>query len=132
MRFLQLTSKTRLGVSDRRECEEAILKVTRQKGSILQIVDRLSLGVQYPLYSLDDVSAMGQEELEKFDIRLKWHLARTRSGWPLFRRKERMKSQALCYQEGDPVHIDERSTPPLSRKRGALLVFGVATCRTSG
>ena len=36
---------------------------------------------------------MGQEELEKFDICLKWNLARTRSGWSLFRRKERMKSQ---------------------------------------
>ena len=132
MRCFQSTSKTRLAVSDPRKCEEAILKVTRQKGSILQIVDRLSLGVQYPLYSLGDVSAMGQEELEKFDMCLKWHLAKTGAGWPLFRRKERMKSQALCYHEGDRVHIDGRSTPPLSRKRGALLVFGVATCRTSG
>jgi len=132
MRFFQSTSKTRLAVSDPRECEEAIVTVTRQKGTVLQVMDRLSLGVQHPLYSVDDVSAMGQEELEKFDIRLKWHLARTRSGWPLFRRKKWMKSQALCYHEGDPVHIDGRSTPPLSRKRGALLVFGVATCRTSG
>ena len=94
MRFFQLTSKTRLAVSDPRECEEAILKVTRQKGTVLQVVDRLSLGVQHPLYSLDDFIAMGQEELEKFDMCLKRHLARTRSGWPLFRRKERMKSQA--------------------------------------
>jgi len=93
MRFFQLTSKTRLAVSDPRECEEAILKVTRQKGTVLQVVDRLSLGVQHPLYSLGDVSAMGQEELEKFDICLKRHLARTRSGWSLFRREERMKSQ---------------------------------------
>ena len=132
MRCFQSTSKTRLAVSDPRKCEEAILNVTRQKGTVLQVVERLSLGVQHPLYSLDDVSAMGQEELEKFDMCLKWHLAKTGAGWPLFRRKERMKSQALCYHEGDRVHIDGRSTPPLSRKRGALLVFGVATCRTSG
>ena len=115
MRFFQLTSKTRLVVGDPRECEEAILKVTRQKGTVLQVLDRLSLGVQQPLYSLDDFIAMGQEQLEKFDMRLKRHLARTRCGWPLFRRKERMKSHYLCY------HIDGRSTPPLSRKRGALL-----------
>jgi len=132
MRCFQSTSKTRLAVSDPRKCEEAILNVTRQKGTVLQVVERLSLGVQHPLYSLDDVSPMGQEELEKFDMCLKWHLAKTGAGWPLFRRKERMKSQALCYHEGDRVHIDGRSTPPLSRKRGALLVFGVATCRTSG
>ena len=94
MRFFQLTSKTRLAVGDASEREEAILKVTRQKGTVLQVLDRLSLGVQQPLYSLDDFIAMGQEELEKFDMCLKRHLARTRSGRPLFRRKERMKSQA--------------------------------------
>ena len=94
MRFFQLPSQTRLAVGDSGECEETILKVTRQKGTVLQVVDRLSLGVQHPLYSLDDVCAMGQEELEKFDMCLKRHLANARSGWPLFRRKERMKSQA--------------------------------------
>jgi hypothetical protein len=46
------------------------------------------------LYSLDDVIATGQEELEKLDVCLKRHLDNTRSGWPPFRRKERMKSQA--------------------------------------
>ena len=93
MRFFQLTSKTRLAVGDTRECEEAILKVTRQKGTVLQVFDRLSLSVQHSLYSLDDFIATGQEELEKFDMCLKRHLAKTRSGWPLFRRKEGMKSQ---------------------------------------
>ena len=77
-------------MGDPRECEEALLEVTRQKGTVLQVFDRPSLGVQHPLYSLDDVIAMGQEELEKFDMRLKRHLARTRSGWPLFRSGERM------------------------------------------
>jgi hypothetical protein len=52
------------------------------------------LGVQQPLYSLDDVIAMGQEELEKLDVGLKRNQDNTRSGWPPFRRKERMKSQA--------------------------------------
>ena len=94
MRFFQLTSKTRLAVGDPSECEEAILEVTRQQGTVLQVFDRLSLGVQHILDALDDLIAMGQEELEKFDMCLKRHLAETRSGWPLFRRKERMKRQA--------------------------------------
>ena len=80
MRFFQLTSKTRLVAGDASEREEAIPKVTRQKGTVLQVLDRLSLGVQQPLDSLDDFIAMGQEELEKFDMCLKRHLARTRSG----------------------------------------------------
>ena len=71
MRFFQLTSKTRLAVGDPSECEEAILKVTRQKGTVLEVFDRLSLGVQHSLYSLDDVIAMGQEEVEEFDMCLK-------------------------------------------------------------
>ena len=71
MRFFQLTSKMRLAVGDARECEEAILKVTRQKRTVLEVFDWLSLGVQYSLYSLDDVIAMGQEEAEEFDMRLK-------------------------------------------------------------
>jgi hypothetical protein len=66
--------------------------VTRQKGIVLQVLDRPSLGVHYPLYSLDDVIAMGQEELEKFDMCLKRHLAWTRSYWPLVWRKERMNA----------------------------------------
>jgi hypothetical protein len=46
----------------------------------LQVFDRLSLGVQDPLYALDDVGAIRQEELEKFDMCLKRHLTRARSG----------------------------------------------------
>src|SRR5687767_7066598 len=95
MRFFQLASQTRLAVGDPSQCEKAILEVTRQKGTVSPIFDRLSLGVQHPLYSVDDVTAMGQEELEKFDVRLKRHLARTRSGWPVFRRKAWMKNGAV-------------------------------------
>jgi len=94
MRFVQLTSKTGLAVRDPGEREEAVLKVSRQEGTVSQVFDRLSLGVQQPLYLLDDVAAMREEELEKFDVCLKRHLARTRSGWPLVRRTERMKGQA--------------------------------------
>ena len=43
----------------------------RQKGAVSQVFDRLSLGVQYVLYSLDDVIAMGPEELQKFEMCLK-------------------------------------------------------------
>jgi hypothetical protein len=74
MRFFQLTPKTRLAVGDPWEREEAILETTRQEGTILKVFERPSLGVQYPLYSLDDFIALGQEELEKFDLCLKGHL----------------------------------------------------------
>jgi hypothetical protein len=73
------------------EREEAILKVTRQKVSVLQVLGRFSLGVQHPLYSLDDFTAMREEQLEKLDMRLKRHLAQTFCVWPLWRCKERMK-----------------------------------------
>jgi hypothetical protein len=80
MRLFQLTSKKRLAVCDAGECEEAILKVARQKGNVLQELDRLALGVQQPLYSLDDFIAMDQEELEKFDLRVKSHMDRISHG----------------------------------------------------
>ena len=98
-----------MAAGDTRECEEAILKVTRHKGAVLQVCDRLSLSVQDSLYSLDDVAAMGQEELEKFELCLKRHLARTRPGWPLFRRKEGMKGQAF-----------ERTRQSLTRRRDGV------------
>jgi hypothetical protein len=88
MRLFQLTSKTRFVAGDASEPEEAILKVTRQKGPVLQGLCRLALGVQQPLYSLDDFIAMGQEPLKKFDVRVKRHLAKTLRGWPLFRRRK--------------------------------------------
>src|SRR5215831_4893870 len=94
MRFLQLTSETRLTVRHAGECEEAILEVTGQKRAVLLVVNRFSLRVQQALYALDDLVATAHEELEKFDVRLERHLAETRSGRPLFRRGERMKSQA--------------------------------------
>jgi hypothetical protein len=75
MRFFQLASQTRLVVGDATESEEAVLEMTRQKARVLQVLDRLSLGVQQPLYSLDDFIAMGQEQLEKFDMRVKRHQA---------------------------------------------------------
>jgi hypothetical protein len=80
MRVFQLTPEARLVIGDPGECEEAILEVTRQQGTILQVIGRLSLRVQYRLYSLDDFIAMGQEGSEKFNVCLKRHLARTRSG----------------------------------------------------
>jgi hypothetical protein len=46
------------------------------------------------LYAFNEFPAMGQEELEKLDVCLKRHLAEQRSGWPLFWRKEWMKSRA--------------------------------------
>jgi hypothetical protein len=46
-------------------------------------LERLSLGVQQALYSLDDLIAVGQEELEKFDMLVKRHLVTTLCGRPL-------------------------------------------------
>jgi len=59
-----LAAKTRLAVRDVSECEEAIFEETRQKRSVLQVFSRLSLRVQHPLDSLDDVVAMSQEDLK--------------------------------------------------------------------
>jgi hypothetical protein len=77
MRFFQLTSKTRLVVVDPSERKEAIPKVTRQKRTVSQVLDRLSSGVEQPFYSRHDLIATGQEQLEKFDMSLKRHLPKT-------------------------------------------------------
>ena len=74
MRFFQLTSKARLVVGGAFECKEAILKVTGQKATVSQIPDRLSLDVQQPLYFLDDLVAIRQEQLEHFDMCVKRHI----------------------------------------------------------
>jgi len=66
----------------------------RQKGTVSQVFDGLSLGVQYSFDPIDDLTAMGEQELEKLDVCLKRHLGGPRSGWPLFGRKEGMKSQS--------------------------------------
>ncbi len=44
------------------------------------MLNRLSLGVQQFLYPFDDVSAMGQEQVEQFDVFRKGYLARAVSG----------------------------------------------------
>ena len=94
MRFFQLPPQARLAVGHHGESEKAILEVTGQEETVLQVLGRLALSVQQPLYLLDNVIAAGQEELEEFDVCLKRHLARTRSGWRLFRGRKRMKGQA--------------------------------------
>ena len=95
MRFFQLTFETRLSLGDPGEREEAVLEVARQKRTVLQIFGRLSLGVQYALYPLDDGVAMSEEESEEFDVCLERYLARARAGWAIFGRKKRMKGQVL-------------------------------------
>jgi hypothetical protein len=74
MGFFQLTFKARLVVGDVGKSEEAILNVTRQKTGVLQVLDRLSLGIQQPFYFLDNFITMGQEHLEKFDMCVERHL----------------------------------------------------------
>lgn len=80
MRFFQLSPQTPLAPGDAGACEEAVFEMTRQNGIVLQVLERLSLGVQHPLYALDDFIAMRQEAVEKFDMCLKGHLVSTRSG----------------------------------------------------
>jgi hypothetical protein len=58
MRFFQLTPKLRLAWGERRQRKEAILEVTRQQGSVLPVFERVSLGVEQPLYSFDDFIAV--------------------------------------------------------------------------
>jgi hypothetical protein len=81
MRVFQLASQPRLALGDASTCEEAILNVTRQHRTVSQVFDRLPLGVQQPLQALDDLIAMVQEELKKFDMCLKRHCGETLSGF---------------------------------------------------
>ena len=84
MRFFQLTAKACLTVGYASECEEAIVTVTKEKRAVPEVLDRLSLGVQQSLNSLDDGIAVGQEEVKEFDVGLKRHRTTTRSGGPLY------------------------------------------------
>jgi hypothetical protein len=59
----QLTAKSGLVMGYCGACKEAILKVTREEGAVLQVGDRLSLGIQQSLYSFDNVSPLEEEPL---------------------------------------------------------------------
>ena len=74
MRFFQLASETFLAGGGRSACKEAILEMAGQKRVILQVPDRLSLGVQNGLYALDDIFAMRQKQSQQVDVCLKRHL----------------------------------------------------------
>ncbi len=77
MRLFQLAAQAGLLAGDAGECEEAILEVTSQKGTVLQVLNRLALGVQHAFYFVDDSPAIGQEEPLQLDMSLKRHLAVT-------------------------------------------------------
>ena len=76
MRFFQLASETFLAGGDRSACKEAILEMAGQKRVVLQVPDRLSLGVQNGLYALDDIFAMRQKQSQQLDVCLKRHLTK--------------------------------------------------------
>ena len=65
MRFFQLAPQmsldTFLAVRDCSARKETILEMAGQKRVVLQVPDRLSLGVQDGLYVLDDTFAMRQK-----------------------------------------------------------------------
>jgi len=65
MRFFQLSSETSLA------SKEAILEIVGQKRLVLQVPDRLSLGVQNGLYALDDIFALRQKQPQQLDVFLK-------------------------------------------------------------
>ena len=73
MRFFQLASEMFLAGGDRSACKEAILEMAGQKRLVLQVPDRLSLGVQNGLYALDDIFAMRQKQSQQLDVCLKRH-----------------------------------------------------------
>src|SRR5688572_14123504 len=106
MRFFQLPAQTLLAGPDASEGEEALLELTGQQGSVLQVCDRLSLSVQHFLNALDDFIAMGQEDPEKFDVCLKRHLAGARSGRLILRGRQRLRGlgsqEARLYRLSSP------------------------------
>ena len=76
MRFFQLASETSLAGGDRSARKEAILEMAGQKRPVLQVLDRLSLGVQNGLYALDDIFAMRQKKPQQLDVCLKRRLTK--------------------------------------------------------
>jgi hypothetical protein len=74
MRFLQPAPQTRLVVSG--TDEETVFEVAGEQGSVLQVLDGLSLGVQQRLDALDDLIATRKEELKKLDVALEGHDSR--------------------------------------------------------
>jgi hypothetical protein len=90
MRFFQLAPQmsldTFLAVGGSSACKEAILEMAGQKRVVLQVPDRLSLGVQNGLYALDDIFPMRQKQSQQLDVCLKRHLTRRRPRNNLLRR----------------------------------------------
>ena len=78
LRFFQLASETSLAGGGRSACKKAILEMAGQKRSVLQVPDRLSLGVQNGLYALDDIFAMRQKKSQQIDVCPKRPLTRRR------------------------------------------------------
>ncbi len=73
MRFFQLASETFLAGGGRSACKEAILEMAGQKRVVLQVPDRLSLGVQNGLYALDDIFAMRQKQSQQLNVPMNPH-----------------------------------------------------------
>ena len=61
---------------NRGACEEAILEKAGQKRPVLQVAERLSLGVQNSFYALDDIFAMRQKKSQQVDMCLKMYSVR--------------------------------------------------------
>src|SRR5579862_8313668 len=76
MRFFQLASETSLSGADGSACKEAILEMAGQKRPVLQVPDRLALGVQNGLYALDDIVALRQKQPQHLNVGLKRHLTK--------------------------------------------------------
>ena len=60
----------------RSACKEAILEMAGQKRVVLQVSDRLSLGVENGLYALDNIFAIRQKQSQQLDVGLKRHLTK--------------------------------------------------------
>src|SRR6185437_1320085 len=50
---------------------EAVFEITGQESAVLEVLGRLSLGVEDGFDALDDVFAMGEEEAQEFEVFLK-------------------------------------------------------------
>src|SRR5262249_31262635 len=76
MCLFQLAFQAGLVGGDRSASKEAVPEKTGQNRSGLQVLDRLSLGVQDGLYALDDIFAMRYKKPQQVDMCLKGDLIR--------------------------------------------------------
>ena len=113
-------SQTRVGGAQAGQREEAIVEVASQQRNVLQILRRLSLGIQQAFDSRDDFIAPGQERAQQLDMRLERHVDEMscagpsmspRQGWRYGRSSDdRSKCAKRTPSQRTPAQISTPST----------------------